>query len=378
MAVGLFICGNVEPGQNQVVSGILETLINMIDDRIVFFDLYKTDRVAKIVSNLDRCEVVKLDIKPYEDWKQVMDYYKEVITASGIDTLIFTKCVIFGGFTKYDGGVVRNLRKAFKAGNFKHSWTFESTKTILSKFLFVLSSSKICNNVYHYVVDPQEFVFQDFVRFKNFERIYYLDRGYEGCKLGFLHEHKLIEGAETKEKTTDFVFYATAVSKRRQFIADAKEELETTPNWDCRIIVTKALGAKERIHAISQNEYFDKLSMARYTLVIKSYDETTFSSWRFIEAAARGCLPFVYSDVCLTDMERTFPQITKIIRKHLLVEDFAHVARNIQEWPEEKRLKAIKAIQSTDDWKRISDVGMIVKQWDDLALPGVSVKEATK
>lgn len=373
MAVGLFICGNVEPGQYQVVSGILETIISIVDEHVVFFDLYKTDRVAKIVSNLAECDVVKLDISHCKDWKEVLGYYGDVLKDNNIDTLFFTKCVIFGGFNKYNGGVVKNLKKAFKAGNFRHSWTFQSTKTILSKFLFVLKASNVCQNVYHYVVDPQEFVFQDFVKFKNFERIYYLDRSFEGCKLGFLHEHKLISEATVRDKTADFVFYATAVSKRRQFIADAKEELESTPNWDCMIIVAKSLGAKERTAAISQDEYFDKLSVAKYTLVIKSYDETTFSSWRFIEAAARGCLPFVHKDVCLIDCESTYPTIAKIIRKYLIVDDFAHVADNIESWPEKKRLKLLEMILQSDDWAKISTKAQIAAQWRELGLPGLPI-----
>ena len=115
------------------------------------------------------------------------------------------------------------------------------------------------------------------------------------------------------EKTVDFTFYGTALTEDRQYLVEQKDLLTNIRNSDVGIIV------KKDSTYVSQTEYYDKLARSKFTLIIPSYDVTTFSVIRFLEAVSNHCLPLVLDTVNLTDLKNTFKDIYDIVKKYLVV-----------------------------------------------------------
>lgn len=355
MALGLFVSGFIEPGQQLVVKGIFETIIDSVEQDIVIFDSFKTNKLTKLISNIDKCKVVKITDEGCNNWQDLREKYAKAIKSSGVKTLIFTKMFIWPGFTRFDDRNFVSFRKALRQGDFTHGWK-GGTRQVLSKLLFILTASKLCDNVYHYVVDPKEIDFTN-INFNHFKRLYYLKR--EGCIWIPLFENQLVNSRCNKDtKEIDFVLYCTAFAEERKWLVDSKQEWESVPLWDVKVICIGGRG-----EAVPQTEYYDKLSNSRYTAVIKSYDKTTFSSWRFMEAVARDCLPFIFSDVALEECKSTYPNIYDIILDdELVVKGMDDIKSKISKWDESKRIETLTKIKQTPEWKFLSSMNGIKKR----------------
>lgn len=345
MALGLFVAGFIEPGQTHSVAGIIETIIEFVDQEIVVFDVFKTNKLTNLIKNIDKCKVVKVTDEGCNNWSDLRNKYSKAIKQNNVDTVIFTKLFIWPGFTRFDDRNFVKFINELKKHNFNYSWT-GGTKQVLSKLLFIMVASKLCENVYHYVVDPKEIDFTR-LKFNHFRRLYYLKR--EGCDWVPLFEHQLVNIKPSNvKKEIDFTMYCTAYAKERQWLIDLKDELESVDNWDVKVLCIGDRGS-----GVSQTEYYEKLSRSRYTAVIKSYDETTFSSWRLFEAVVHNCLSFVFSDVALEECRLTYPYIYNIIKRDLIVDGVEQIKRKIAKWSENRRFEILMEIKATPDWKLV-------------------------
>lgn len=56
-----------------------------------------------------------------------------------------------------------------------------------------------------------------------------------------------------------------------------------------------------------------------FTLIIPSYDVTTFSIIRFFESVKNGCVPLIWKDTDLTDLKNTFEDIYDLVIEYGLI-----------------------------------------------------------
>ena len=113
---------------------------------------------------------------------------------------------------------------------------------------------------------------------------------------------------------------------------------------------------------ISQVEYYNKLSHSKFTLIIPSYDITTFSIIRFLEAISNRCLPLVLDTVNLTDLKNTFPDIYNIVKKNLVV-NIKDIQSKINELNYDK---IINEIFNTKSIKNFTDIEYFKKEWSKI------------
>ena len=158
------------------------------------------------------------------------------------------------------------------------------------------------------------------------------------------------------EKTLDFVFYGTAMNPDRQYLVDKASKIKKIKRSDVGIIT------KRDSTYVDQNTYYDKLAHAKFTLIIPSYDKTTFSIIRFLEAVSNHCLPLVLDSVDLTDLKNTFPDIYRIVKRYLVV-DIDHIQDKINETDYDK---IIKKIFNTDSVKKFTDLEYFKKEWNKI------------
>ena len=105
------------------------------------------------------------------------------------------------------------------------------------------------------------------------------------------------------------------------------------------------------------------LSTARFTTVIPSYCESTFSWMRFMEAIYSGCLPLVLKSCNLTEVRNTFPDVCDIIESSLLVEDFYECEDKVKTMLESDRQMIVADICSCLSLEKVTDLSEIQKLW---------------
>lgn len=325
--VALFLCGKIEDSSVMTTKCVIDTLTKVIDN-LVIIDPFTGNKLKKMLP--EGTEIIKYDVRNLGGWKEIYKYNRNLLESNNIDTMIIFKVVLSKGFKCGDMGQIKGFQKKRKE-NDMYGFNFNQTKNILTKFSLVESASKICENVYHFILDPQEASFEDVCNFKHFEKLYGMNR--DGYKYMPCFEYGVNKEAKHIEKTVDFVFYCSAVTEDRAYIANIKDKLESIDGWDVRINVPKA-----NIRPLKQNEYYDKLASAKYSLCIPAYNKTAFSMYRFIEAACNDCICFIHKDVCLNDVKNTFPDIYDIMVEYLIVDNFKHIKYNIKNITEQERL----------------------------------------
>lgn len=363
MAVGLFVCGNLDKQTEMTVKCVLEPIIKAIDN-LVIFD-WSVHSLERMVSNINQVKLVKYNINECKDWLEIVKLYKSLLRDNDIDTFIIFKVVLSNGFKRGDMGKIRGFKSNLRKGKLTTAFNFVSSKVLLSKYMFVEVASKLCDSVYHFVLDPQEASFEDVLDFNHFEKLYGMNN--KDHKFMPCFERGLRENGYVLDKEIDFVFYCSAATKDREHIANIKDKLESIDKWDVQVNIPrgKQQGDK-KVTPLPQRKYYEKLAKSRYTTCIKAYDETAFSMYRFLEAFAHGCLSFVFDDCCLTDVRLTFPQIHDIMKQYLIVKSFNEIRKNIEDWPESKRLGILNKISQTDDIKRVTKMSYVKECWGKL------------
>ena len=298
-------------GQNVILKSIIKQLNNYVDD-FTIIDLYKTNKLKNLLKEENikyiNFGVIDVGITFQEQIKIYDNFFKK----NKIDTLFVFRMPISEAVKHNRNGARKWIERVNK--NELQNLVFAMNSLALRQLLLIYEASKYCKKLIHIVFDPQEIRLNEFIDGnENLVEAYFLKRkemkyvpSFEKYLFEELNKYKI-------EKNIEFSFYCTALSKDRTFISDKKDELENyKDNWDVRIINT----AKQMI---SQNEYYDKLINSKYTLIIKSYDVRTFSFIRFLESLSCNCLPLIVDDVCLDELQFTYPNVYDIIIKRGLV-----------------------------------------------------------
>lgn len=75
--------------------------------------------------------------------------------------------------------------------------------------------------------------------------------------------------------------------------------------FDCVNIYVKNTVTGEN-NSIDRDQYLEKISKSKYTLILPSYDNSCFSLYRFIESIYNDCLPLIHRDCTITEVEKSY------------------------------------------------------------------------
>lgn len=353
--VALYFAGRLDDCIYMSVKSVIDTLAKVIDNFVVI-DPFKNNKLKNCISGEVR--TIKWNPNDLNGWKEIYKYNRKFLEDNKIDTLIVYKEIVSFSSRFDNHSAIDSFKESRKIDD-THGFNFNQTKAILLRYSLVESASKICSNVYQYILDPQELYLNDVCNFRNFELLYYLKRDNVTCLPAF--EYGVSEWSKSIDKTKekDFIFYCGAVTEDRAFIAKQREKLESIKDWDIKINVSK-------VKPIKQDEYYRRLGKSRYTLIIQSYDNKTFSINRLVEAACLDCLGFVHKGACLNELQLTYPDIYDIVKEKLIVNNFKDVKNKIEAIQEEERCKILKEIKSTKSWKRFTNLNYLKKKWGSL------------
>lgn len=346
-----------------VVAYFLQHVSKFLDEEVVFIDKFKVRKAERFCS----CDVIKYDGKEFVDavqnWDEYLEHAKEFLIDNDIDKVIFLKLPYSKGFMKNDDGTLRSF---VKSDDPKKSMSFISIRNQFEAFKFIEAASFVCDYVYQYVIDPEEVTLSDYFEFKNFQKLFFLDDDcYEFApywSYGLMNDNCV----KNDVKERDFMFYCTAEGNNRKWLRDIAEELERNCSLDINIICKGSRKNATKKKVISQELYFEILSSSKFTVVVPSYSDTTFSWMRFAEALMCGCLPLVFSSCNLNEVRMTFPDICDIIESDLLVSDFYECEDIVNGMRECKREQLINDLFFCNSFQNVLDIEWLRSRWQSI------------
>ena len=302
--IGLFLNMGIAKGLVNTVKYHMNAIIDSLNANVIVFDTNSGNKLKNLLGRDD----VEYRHLPWIDGYNWKDYEKDIKNSTkDIDTFIIFGSTMFNNYNSKNSDLVDSLDRELDKGNYEFNLSFVSTRTVQQRY-FICKLCKDKKLIYFYI-DPSECILTK--RFNTGTTVYYLKR--DDCVYLPSYEKYMFENGKDIEKTVDFTFYGTALTEDRQYLVEQKDLLTGIRNSDVGIIV------KKDSTYVSQTEYYDKLARSKFTLIIPSYDSTTFSVIRFLEAVSNHCLPLVLDTVNLTDLQNTFPDICDIVKKYLVV-----------------------------------------------------------
>ena len=116
---------------------------------------------------------------------------------------------------------------------------------------------------------------------------------------------------------------------------------------------------------IKQEDYYYMLSKSKYTLVVQSYDVTTFSIIRFFEAVCRDCVPLIWFEACLDDLKNTFEDIYHLVLKYnLVVSSKEEIVDRVDNY--ENDLNFINEVKNSKSFRKITNEKKVAKFYKKL------------
>lgn len=347
--IGVFFAGQIEKNQTIIVKAMIQTIIDIYPDLILFHS-FSTDKLVKLL-DIKKAKVVKIPDNK-DGWDKFKNNCIELLWNLDINKLIVLKIPMFSGFRKNDQRVYDKFVKKFEEREIddREKLNYESVRVILRKCMFIKCAADFCE-IIHYVFDPNELVLSDEKRvgiLKTHEMEYIP-----------LYEPYLLVNTSLQTKTQDLFFYVTAMTNERSYILDLfKKIYEETDSID-----VKVFDRTNRREIISQEEYYRKLSISKFTLILPPYDKTSFSIIRFIEGVMSNCLPLIYNNVNLHDLRCTFPDIYDIIKsENLIFDDFTNLQKKMEEI-EPMREMILQKLKTTMSYQKFTNLDWCKRRW---------------
>lgn len=352
--VGILLAGQIEKGQEMITKYMLQSLYDLFDDAVILTTMkYKLNKFVD-------AKIIRIPILEESNVDAFFEDCTDLIKKNNLDTIIVVKHTMLddckrgnqGGYDRTSDNIINYY---LKNENIRYKLNYRTKLAIINKMVFIKFAMLKHLKVIHYCFDP----FEPIIQCK--KRVGLLSddiTDYIPC-----YESAMIKDGFSLAKENDLLFYCSAMTDDRKWIADKKQGLEDDNNFRCKTdikILTRETKSKKEV---KQANYYKLLAASRYTLIIPSYDIKSFSIIRFIEAVSHCCLPFVLDRCNINALANDFPDFKKIIEKYLVVHNFKDIDRTISGFTEDKRLAIIEQIKESDDWKRVKSVKFLKKKW---------------
>ena len=354
MENAVFIASGVSPSQEEIFKSIIKNLYDMLDGNLELVDVLKGAKLGKLIPYI---KISKINLYESKDWDEDVDTIDEFMKSKSYKTLFIvrlpTKSRVMHGKYKQTNKLLDKIDMRVHSIERRN---FNQERAILRSFLIPCIGTKY-SNIVQVFLDSQECRLDRINLFKKnkkyaYHKFYILNK--EDLNYFPLYE-RVINQNKVGNKENEFCFMCTAVTPDRQWIKEYKEYLEETYPNVCRIFI-------EKERRMKQSEYYKMLSKSKFSLIIPSYDITTFSAIRLFECIKVDCLPIVLKSVNLFDLYMTFPHIYKIVKKYLILSDLKLLDKKIKLLMP-KYMDIINQIKQTDEYKQVMDINLIKKQY---------------
>lgn len=247
-------------------------------------------KLCKIIRTWDECYDL-LDVSNFSNYKNL---------------------IIYSGLFSTAAGFRRGTKRNFVFPKDSGQLGFHSVGKLIVGYLYMLKAHKEFGIPLHEVSrDPLEFnmdcVHPDYTPNSNYNLYHGYDIPRYNMKRLDTLQHYLLNSKTLfnvdNTKTIDFTFGMTLVSKERNYLmSDVKKMIGNFNNYKFYLLDKQ----NDTSTFLTRNNYLDKISNSRFTMILPAYDLTCFSIYRLIESLDRNCLPLIHKDCVIKEVEKSF------------------------------------------------------------------------
>lgn len=275
------------------------------DYEIVFLTRYSdAKKVRSLLKRRNRKEFFD-DIALFNDYTKDLDYTKANNWEDIIEELDcsdfkdYAKIIEFGSALSEGAYMQVDMFRYDKVFQTTAQFKYLSVRALKEIFLFLYKTSYEYNiPIEHYILDPQEMRYDNMPIQTSYTRYFpYNSKKHDFVKddyfLDFYKKNKTI-----KEKTIDFTFGYTILTKDR-----AAQDFSRLDDWlsDYKTILLKKDKYNDIDTFVEKDVYLSYIKDSKFTLIIPSYDVSTFSAYRYIESIYNGCIPLILDSTDISE-----------------------------------------------------------------------------
>lgn len=318
MKSGIINLHTIAKSQNELFKNIFQQICGYTDAIPLTF--LKSNKLANIIKK----NTTLIDIEK-DNWDEVKKEIKNFLKQNSFDRIYVVGLPLYDtlNYDKFDSW--NKLLEKTKEDN-QYSFNYCMTKTCtIPQILFIDECVNQNIEIISLIYEPQMPSLKKIYQNSKIKEYYILNKNDKNLKYLPFYERAMFinnEDISSNLKINELLFNCTVLTDDRKWILNYKNVLE---KYNCKLITNLM---KE---SVSQSEYYDQLSHSKYTIVIPSFDVSSFSIIRLLEALSVNCLPFIYKDCNLNDLKETFPKLFRFIEDFdLILNDFSELENKIK------------------------------------------------
>lgn len=330
---------------------VMNTLVSSTPDCGVI-NFYKTNKLKNILPPGTETLDFEYDIDG-ENYLELSKRAEKFVSENGIENFYIVHFPLRKNLNlSFNSSMLTTFIDKFdKEHDYEYGMKGFMNRKIYKLFAFLKGLHSL--NARHIVLDPQEVDFGNYLPFKAYSRHCILKNA--RCRYLPLYECSLGLCMAPAKKEHDFFFIGSVYSDDRKYLYDLEKQVTNTEDFIFKVIDSK----ENKENVLSQDDYYKEIGKTKYTLVIPSYDKTSFSIIRFFESIYGDCVPLILDLCCTKDFETTFPEIFELVKKHNLIVTISELNARSKHYDEDK--KFIEEVKNTRTWKAISDKDYVKK-----------------
>ena len=374
--IAAYIADTITAGRMRVLESFLTALYEFVGEDVVLVNSSARGTIDSVVpEGMKQVDFKTNDVlKQTGNWPDYIDTCKKFLVDNDITTMfIIGSTMVQNKKFGEEHLIARDIDRMQHEVNLRMN--FVSMRTFCTRVQFINACSQVCEHVYHQVVDPQE---PDYSRVFDFnEYVEFVDLQFASRKRVLMPYYEWYSfredqnSIEFSDRNIAFTFGASAVTADRHYLialVDEMKEAFEREKLQYDILLRKKVEAgKSRTPFVAQRQYVYDLQYAVATIVVPAYDAEAFSWFRFVESAARGCVPLVYKGCCIDSIKKCYPETYKVICEELVVNDAADVVKKVKKFTDNSgRVKMCKKIQDSIASRHVFDIQWLHDRWHKL------------
>lgn len=374
--IAAYIADSITAGRMRVLESFLTALYEFVSKDVVVINSSSRGLIDSVVPE----GMKQIDFKTNEvvkqtgNWPDYIDACKKFLVDNDITTMFIIGSTMVQNKKFGDEHLIaKDVDRMQHEVNLRMN--FVSMRTFYTRVQFINACSQVCKHAYHQVIDPQE---------PDYSRVFDFDDYAEFVDLQFASRRRVLmpyyewysfkdgqNSIEFSDRNIAFTFGASAVTADRHYLIALVDELEESlgkENLAYDILLRKKVEVgKSRTMFVDQRQYVYDLQYAVATVVVPAYDAEAFSWFRFVESAARGCVPLVYKECCLDSVKKCYPETYNVICDELVVNNAADIIEKVKKFTDDSdRIKTCKKIQDAIASRHVFDIQWLQDRWHKL------------
>lgn len=374
--IAAYIADSITAGRMRVLESFLAALQKFVSKDVIVINSSKRGMIDSVIpENMKQIDFKINDVvKQTGSWPDYVDACKKFLVDNDIDTVFVIGSTMMQGKKFGDEyAIAKDIERMQHEVDLRMNYV--SLRTFYTRIQFVHACSQVCKHVYHQVVDPQEL---DYSRVFNFEDyVEFVDLQFASRKRVLMPYYEWYSfkddqnSIELSNRNIAFTFGASAVTADRHYLIALVDEMKAIFDreklqYDI-LLRTKVEPGKSRTTFVDQRQYVYDLQYAAATIVVPAYDAEAFSWFRFVESAARGCVPLVYKECCLDSIKKCYPETYKVICDDLIVNDAEDVIKKVKKFTNDsERVRMCEKIQNSIASRHVLDIQWLYDRWHKL------------